>query len=329
METPQTEEAGLNIEEAADQIGADLFNEGNPIEHKEEVDEVVAGPQGGAIVTPAEPVITAKAPPSSWAKDTHELWGKMDPKAQEYIEKREKQMLEGLGAYKEYSTVGKQYNDILMPYQADITAQGLDGPKVVQVLMNAHHRLSRGTPQERASYLVNEVARTYGIDLAGFQPQQPQQMDPALREVMERQQKLETALVQRHQEVLNEARERTTKEVNAFAEAKDEKGQPINPYFEEVADDIIVYIDKGLTLDEAYKRAVRANPVTWEKEVARIKTEHEQSLKTRHKGEAEAALKAKGPNVRGRDTRNSPTESLGTMEDTMKKTLAEVKARTH
>jgi hypothetical protein len=41
------------------------------------------------------------------------------------------------------------------------------------------------------------------------------------------------------------------------------------------------------------------------------------------------AKTAKGTNVRTRETTRAPTEPLGTMEDTMKETLAAINARTH
>jgi hypothetical protein len=80
-------------------------------------------------------------------------------------------------------------------------------------------------------------------------------------------------------------------------------------------------------LKDAYERAVYANPVTRQKEIARLQTEADTKLREKSKNEAEAARKAARTNVRSRDTRRTPTEPLGTMDETMKSTLSEIRSR--
>jgi S1-C subfamily serine protease len=58
-----------------------------------------------------------------------------------------------------------------------------------------------------------------------------------------------------------------TKEVNAFAT------DPAHPFFDEVSDDIIAILKTGASLAEAYEKAVWANPVTRQKEIARRQKE--------------------------------------------------------
>ena len=130
---------------------------------------------------------------------------------------------------------------------------------------------------------------------------------------------LETQLTQREQAILNERKTQVAKEVEAFAAD--------NPYFDEVADDIIPLLNHGMQLKDAYERAIWANPVTRAKEMARVQTEAEAKLKEKAKKDAEVAKKASGVNVRNRDTGTAPTAPKGTMEDTMRDTLAKIRAR--
>ena len=127
----------------------------------------------------------------------------------------------------------------------------------------------------------------------------------------------------------NDVKAKVESDVAAFADAKDEHNNPKHPYFNDVADDIIPFLNAGASLQDAYDKAVWANPVTRAKEQARLKTEAEKSLRERSKTEAHAAAKASSANVRNRDTRKAPTEPVGKMEDTMKETLADIKARAH
>ena len=325
----------IDINEAAAGIASDLFGSEQPEKVVDEapdqeapVSETPDTPETSEITpetTVEQPVV--RPPPKSWAKDYHEHWTKIDPKVQEYVELREKQMLDGIEQYKEHFAFGKTMKEVITPYKALIAAQGIDEAKAVQTLMNAHYKMSSLPPAERANYFAM-LARNYGVDLG--QVQQPSNDEPpAMRALREKQEKIERDIAERDRQQFERAKQTTTAEVTAFAEAKDEKGQPLHPYFDEVADDIVTFINAGLPLNEAYAKAVRANPMTYEKEVARLRTETEAQLREKAKREAEAARKASSTNVRSRDTGRSPTEPLGKMEDTMRATLADIKSRTH
>ena len=233
---------------------------------------------------------------------------------------REKQFLDGLDQYKGEATFGKAMRDVLSPYKPILAAQGIDEPQAVQYLMNAHYRLTQGTVDQRmAAY------RKLGQDLrlldGAAEPETP--VDPQVKQLQERLNGIESSLTARQQAEVNQARERAAKEVSAFASDK------ANPYFDEVVDDIVPMIQAGHSLKDAYEKAVWANPVTRQKEIARIQTEAEAKLKLSANKEAEAAKRASSANVRGRETRRAPTEPKGTMEETMREQLEKIKARAH
>src|SRR5678809_722451 len=100
----ETEEAptGLDIAAASDQIAHDLFPSQEPPSPETGQDDAPAAvdpPQSDAAAsTPEQPSV--RTVPKSWAKEYHDHWGKIDPKAQEYIEKREQDFLNGLEQYK-------------------------------------------------------------------------------------------------------------------------------------------------------------------------------------------------------------------------------------
>lgn len=59
---------------------------------------------------------------------------------------------------------------------------------------------------------------------------------------------------------------------------------PAHPYFDELADEIAVQIKAGKELQEAYDTAVWANPVTRQKELARIQLEKDSKTQNEFKG---------------------------------------------
>jgi hypothetical protein len=277
------------------------------------------------VAATAAPVV--RSAPKAWAKEKHEIWSKLDPAAQEYIELREKQVLDGLGQYSERAKRADVWEGAVKPYLPLIEAQGAKPHEAVTYLFEAHRQLSSGTPEQRAAYLA-KVAESYGIDIAkaGTAAQEP----PAVKELRERTERLER---ERHQEVQQrntETQQRVANEVVAFADAKDEKGQPKHPYFDECAEDIVALIHAGHTLDKAYEKAVYANPVTRAKELERLRQADAEALRAKAKQEAEKSRNASRTNVNSRDTRRAPTApTANKWEDTLDATMQEIKTRAH
>lgn len=301
----------------------------------EERDESAAAQEDApaADATPkqdAAPV--ARSAPKSWAKEKHDLWGKLPPEAQEQIEHREKQMLEGLSQYSEGAKFAKAINDATADYMPLIKAQGLDLPQATRFLLEAHKQLSQGSDEQRTAYLV-KVAKSYGLDLgkaAALAPAGAQDETPAVKDLRERQERIERDLGQRSAAEQKAQREHVASTVTSFAEAKDDKGALKHPYFDECAEDIVALINAGHPLEKAYEKAVFANPVTRAKELARLSTENEEALRAKAKKEADAARNATRPNANSRDTKRAPTASkANSWEETLGTTLKEIQSRTH
>lgn len=324
---PASEAPDLDIEAAAERISGDLFSAGGDEEKTEAEAETEAEteetPPASSDDKPQDAAPAAPAPraaPKTWPKEMHDYWAKADPKLQDYWELRERQMLDGLTGYKDDAAYGKSLREVIAPYKPIIAAQGADEAKAVGFLLNAHYRLSTAPDAERAAFF-SDLARQYKVDLSKVQA--PAAVAPEIKALQERVEQLQSAVANRDRASYEEARGKVVKEVDQFA------SDPAHVYFDEVADDIIALIKTGADLPTAYEKAVWANPVTRAKEVARLQTEAEAKAREKTKQEAEAARKAAAANVRSRDTKRTPTEPLGTMEDTMRKQLAEIKARAH
>ena len=318
------EKEGLDIEAGSAQIAGSLFGTEPEAPAPEEAGTTAEPPVSDAPVEGQPAPVEVKPAPKSWGKETHDLWAKLPPEAQAQIEKREFEALNGINQYREHSELGKAMKDVVTPYLADIQAQGIDPPKAFASLLNAHYRLTRGSPESRAA-----AYRDLGVNLGLVQAQAQQHVDPALAEQNERLARLEGALTQRQQEALQQHRAKVESEVATFADAVDEKGNKTRPYFDEVADEVVTFINAGASLQDAYDKAVYANPVTRAKELARLKSQADAELRAKGKVEAESARKASSTNVRSRDTSKSPTGPLGKMDDTMRETLAAIKGRAH
>ena len=330
----ETEEAptGLDIAAASEQIGHDLFPSQDPPSPEAGQDSAAAvdPPQSAAPAsTPEQP--TVRSVPKSWAKDYHPYWEKIDPKAQEYIEKREKDFLDGLEQYKGDASWAKTIRESLNPYRQTLQSLKVDEVQAIKSLFNADHQLRYSPTEQRIQYF-KKLAENYGVDLSAFGKAEapngtaPAQVDPVVQELKQQVSQMQSYQQAQLQAAQQEARTQAEKEIAAFA--ADEKA---HPYFNDVSSEMTMLIqaDRSLSLQDAYDRAVRLNPVTYAKEVARIQTEHEAKLKENARLESLPKKKASAVNIKSRDTQRSPTEPSGAnLEDALKQNLVAIRSRT-
>ena len=308
-------DTGFDVDSAVNDIGGSLGFDAPLTNGLEEVQTEL--PLEAETETPVTPPVV-RQPPKSWAKEKHELWGKLPPDAQEYYEVREKQFLDGLEQYKGEAGFAKQMRDIITPYAPVIHSQGVTEAQAVQYLLNAHYRLSTGTPEQRQS-AYQQIGRDLGILAAELETN----TDPVVRQLQNELNGIKSTLSQRQQMDQRSLQADVEREVDTF------KANPLNVHFDEVGQDMVVLINAGHTLKDAYEKAVWANPVTRQKELTRLQTEEAVKLKEKAKTEAETARKATSSNMRGLESRKAPTEPLGSMEETMRETLGKIKNRAH
>jgi len=319
---PEADDISVNIDSAVDSISSELgFGKDDddlPLDDAPPDDTPLedAPPDDKPVI---EAVPTVRSVPKSWVKDQHEAWAKIDPKTQEYIEKRESDFLAGLEQYKGDSGFGKSMRDVVTPYMATINSMGIDAPTAVHQLLTADYRLRSGTQAEKQGYFAH-LAKTYGIETA-VAAADVAMVDPTVKALQDQVRELQFGLDSRQRDEYNTRKAATAKDVETFAADKK------HPYFDECSEDIVALINAGNTLETAYEKAVYANPVTRAKELARLQTETEAALRAKGKKEAESKRHASSTNVNSKDTRRAPTAPKGNWEDTLNETMAEIKSR--
>lgn len=318
----------LDVETVTDRIGASVFGpEATPAAGAEQISETPgiakaedAAPSAAATETVETPA--ALDPPKSWEKDMHPYWSKLDRKVQDYYIKREKQMLDGLEQYKQDAQYAKPFREVLTPYQQMLQSLNMPPQQAVDALFRAHMRLTTGTPeQRRQAYL--DLGKNLQIQLEQANGQAEQAVvDPKVAALEQKFSAIEQQLTARQQAEYKAAQDQASKEVEVFA--ADTKA---HPYFDEVATDIAAFVQQGKPLQDAYDAAVWANPVTRQKEIARVQTEHEANLKEKARLDALPKKRAAGVNVRAQESGRTPTEPLGSLEDTIRATHREIRGR--
>jgi hypothetical protein len=326
VETEPSFDMASAVEKVSASLQSSLFKEDIPV--KED------GPVSTATVTPV-PATPEQSPtaavvpsipdvPKSWTKEMQPHWTKLPPEVQAYWQTREQQMAEGSEKYRQTAEQFRALQEVITPFEGLIRQQGLTPPQALNFLLNAHQRLSIGTPEQRqAAY--EQIGKDLGLTLpqAGTNGTPATAPDPAVLSLQQQLQQIQSTLTARQQQEFQAASEKAKKEVETFA------ADPAHPHFDEVADDIVLLLKTGLPLQDAYDKAVWANPLTREKNLqARLLTEH---AKAAENARLDALPKAKAAkaHVRGVETRHTPKEPIGKMEDTLKDTLREIRQRAH
>lgn len=322
-----TTETGFDLDAAVEEVGASLFPS-SPSEPEPDTTEAITSDvpvtetaPATTADTPTEPVVSTLEVPKSWRTDMHPYWKTLDPKVQAYYVEREKQMLDGLDGYKTEAQFAKSLKEALTPYQQTLKQLGVDEIQAAKSLFQADHLLRYSTPEQKKAYF-EQLAKNYGIELGQTAtPSAP--VDPVVQSIQSKLNQIEQTFAQQKDAAAKEAYDKAQKDLDAFA------ADPAHGHFNAVADEMLPFLKAGLSLQDAYDRAVWANPVVREQQLqARLQTEAEKQ-KERARLDALPKAKATKNNVRSLDAKRTPTESVGTMEDTVKDTLVALKARAH
>lgn len=313
-----SEEQEFDIDAGVDSIASDMgWNDesdnddddsGIVDEHTEEADDT-----DEESTEEDKPEVETKAPPASWSKEQHENWGKVPKEAQDYIELREKQMLDGIEQYKEANAYAGEIQKIVEPFRDMLDQYGVDEKTAIGNLFSWNKTLQTGTIEQRQQAFI-----ALGNDL-GIIPKEGQApIDPNTQALQQRLDRIERQENQRTQSIQKENYNRVASEVEAFAKEKDD--------FDLLGDDIALILKSGVDLPTAYEKARWANPVTRAKALAESVAEQTKVIAKKNTEAAKQALKSKSTNVRNVNTNKTPKEAIGTWGDTMQETLDRIKS---
>lgn len=340
----------MDIENAANQIGADLFGtttatasagEANssstptadtgldPTDNLPTGEDLPSGNPDGLVdaakegeptlETPTEPKSKA---PETWRGEAAQLWDSIPEKAREEILKREQDIFRGIEGYKQDAAVAKELKQTLQPFAGLMQQMQLNPKEHISNLLSMHRLMVMGSQQEKVQ-LLQGLAQQFGVQMDGYQT--PEYIDPALDKAMAELSTLKTqfnGMLEQQREVeLNSKIE----QINAFA--SDSK----NIYFAELVDDIthLLQTKACKTLPEAYETALYRNPTIRDREMKRQQAESLENARKMEKARAAKAAKAASVNVNSTSRSVGAAAPVGSMEDTMAAKLAEIKSRTN
>lgn len=275
---------------------------------------------GTSTTAPTETPAETPAP-RTWRPEAVASWASLPPAVKAEVLKREEDMFKGIEGYKADAKFGQAFKSVIDPHLPLLRQHNINPVAQVKGLMDAHVMLATGSAEQKAA-LFRKLADDYGVDIGAI----PERVyvDPQVSALQKQTAQLQEKLTGWEAKAVDEARGKIQAEIDSFA------SDPKHTYFNEVANDMVGMLKSGAaaTLKEAYDKAIWLNPATRAKEQSRINSEAAAKAKAEADEKAKAARKATSANTRTSAKAASGTAPLGTMDDTLAETLAQIKART-
>lgn len=276
---------------------------------------------------PAVPVV---APPSGWRADAKQLFAKLPPELQHEVARRESDRDRFLHQSRQrYAELDRAYQ----PYEEEFAKQGVSLANFVERAISWDKAF-----RERPIDAIREMAELTGVNLSQLaqvmEAAQPQ--DPYVRQLMEQNKALEEKFskIEREREEIQQRQVQSqymslVEEVQAFQNAKDANGNALFPYAQTLQDDMALLVPRvqadypeastRQVLEEAYVRAMRANPQTY--------AQYERNLIAQQKASLNQSIQKKktaASSISGSPSGSKTTSTATSVRDILKETASEL-----
>ena len=240
----------------------------------------------------AKPAIDA---PISWTAERKAEFASLPPTLQEYISQRDKESHEAITRAGQQIKAFEPIRGVIEQFAPVFQKNGLQPHEGIARMMAVNEML-----EANPETAIREIAKAYGVNLSG---QTEQNAEPASREVAEL--KAELARVKSHLTAQDRQREAAANETLAREIADFAKDKP---HFESVRKVMAGLMSSGAaeTMQEAYDRAVYADPTIRQSILADQQKANEEKRKAEEAERVKAAKKAAGVNVKSSPAHPGP-----------------------
>jgi hypothetical protein len=265
--------------------------------------------------------------PTHWPAPARELFAKQPPEVRSFLLERHKAMEADYTKKMQELAPVRRLNDVLdegfKPYDDEMRKLGVTRDQALRELLGAHHRW-KSDPQE----YIRWVAGVSGIDLKnlveGAAAADPAGESPTVKALRAEIDGLKAQVGQFSGAHAQQQQNAQLSEVTKFAEEKDAQGNLKRPYFDEVAKEMTALLKNGVATDlqDAYDRAIHANPTTRARVLAASQAEQRAKDEADRKAKAEAARKASAANVTGEGAAADMAAQTGSVREDLEAAFA-------
>ena len=236
-----------------------------PVEAQSEDEDTVE-----VVAEDTEAEVELPEGPTWLPKEDRELFAQADEHVREAWERNFKALqgnyTRATQELKEKSTKLSRFDQAIAQYRPMIEQAGATPEQAIQYLFNWYAQLATN-PKET----VQRIAQSVGLSLdtaANAQGFDSGLDDPRIKTLEQRLGQIQQSLLASQRRAAMTEEQKVTSQLTEFAEAKDSDGKPLHPHFERVQQAMIPFVSTGLSLAQAYEKAVRADDELFEQIVA-------------------------------------------------------------
>ena len=248
---------------------------------------------------------TTDRPPSSWDPEVREHWSSLPQEVRDEINRREREITQGLGVASQAREVASQWGNLVQPYIPIMQASGARNPyEAVDALLKTAASLTMGTDVQKAQAMAG-VIQQYGINIDALDnalsgqagatsPVDVQNMvNDHLNQWQDQQMQTEQ----------NKRSEQIANDIKAFA------ADPTNEFYEDVKADMADLMDLAdkrndtLSLEDAYEKACGMNT-----KIQRVLNQREAAKKAKSNKKKVRAKKKAASSVKGKPGADTSTK---------------------
>jgi len=221
----------------------------------------------------------------------------------------------------ELSRVQKRYAEIdsvLAPHEEKWAKAGIQPGAVIKQFLAWQNYLDRD-PQTA----INELASSYGLNLAELAQKQPQ-VDPEIARLRQELAQVQGTMSERQMYEQQQYQTQLEQGIEAYATEIGTDGKPVRPYFQEIWSDMLPIVshfaanEPGLThrqvLDQAYERAMWMNPQVRERLLKEQESKRIAEMQTRTQKAKAAAVSVRGSPTSGAMPSSAPASIRDSLE---------------
>lgn len=268
-----------SLEAATEQVNSEPDPE---VEAEDEFEEVSLGAESEEVEAAAEEDEEDEEPeevfqpPAHWSSDEKETFKSLSPEAQQILINKEKQFQQG---YQERAQAISDIEKALEPYKQNLAYMGVDEATAIRTLFATHQRIM----SDPANGIL-QLAQQFGILdqlRQQFAPDTDDEfVDPEIKALRQQVQQLQSNLGQFQTQTQQGQQEALLAQIDSFKSQKDEKGDLIHPYFDQVRVQMATLVQQGKSMEDAY------NEVVWT--VPEYREKHMKTVQAKRKKETDA-----------------------------------------
>lgn len=263
---------------------------------------------------------TSSTAPNTWKKEALAEWANIPEIAKQEILKREAEIHQGIEGYRVAAQVGDTFYTIAKDYTQNIESRGVKPLDMVSSFFHIDNVLANGNNDQKVE-MLQKIANEYGIILDGTGNYSFQ--DDSVMELKREVQALKQQENERVARSNADMQAKISNEISEFASKSE------NEHFNTVANDMaeLIRANRGMTLKEAYDKAVWMNPTTRAIELSKEQKKAQEVLEAKRKEEINKAKKLSSVNLGKANSDVKKGKITGSWEDNLAKSYDEIVSR--